>query len=140
MVSECSFTYTESAWSTKGAPLCTKNLNQGKEFSVQHSLPSNQMLWSTNSGIGMPLSLEENREEREEIHMKGDSSLEATAVPSQQSLLPALSDKNKTQPRRKKDFRVESLQNMKLSTVFSGKIFRFSNSFPEDRVSLLGVY
>lgn len=123
----------ESAWSTKGAPLCTKNLNQGKESSVRHSLPSDQMLWSTNSGIGMPSSLEENREEREEIHMKGESSLEATAVPSQQNLLPALSDKNKTQLRMKKDFRVESLQNMKLSTVFRGKIFRFSNSFPEDR-------
>lgn len=123
----------ESAWSTKGAPLCTKNLNQGKESSVRHSLPSDQMLWSTNSGIGMPSSLEENREEREEIHMKGESSLEATAVPSQQNLLPALSDKNKTQLRMKKDFRVESLQNMKLSTVFRGKIFCFSNSFHEDR-------
>ncbi|KDO80488.1 hypothetical protein CISIN_1g001761mg [Citrus sinensis] len=123
----------ESAWSTKGAPLCTNNLNQGKESSVRHSLSSDEMLRSTNSGIGMPLSLEENREERAEIHMKRESSLEATAVPSQQNLLSALSDENKTQLRTKEDFRVQSLQNMKLSTVFRGKIFRFSNSFPEDR-------
>ncbi|KAH9757169.1 transcription coactivator [Citrus sinensis] len=123
----------ESAWSTKGAPLCRNNLNQGKESSVRHSLSSDEMLRSTNSGIGMPLSLEENREERAEIHMKRESSLEATAVPSQQNLLSALSDENKTQLRTKEDFRVQSLQNMKLSTVFRGKIFRFSNSFPEDR-------
>ncbi|KAH9757187.1 transcription coactivator [Citrus sinensis] len=123
----------KSAWSTKGAPLCRNNLNQGKESSVRHSLSSDEMLRSTNSGIGMPLSLEENREERAEIHMKRESSLEATAVPSQQNLLSALSDENKTQLRTKEDFRVQSLQNMKLSTVFRGKIFRFSNSFPEDR-------
>ncbi|KAL9446584.1 hypothetical protein AB3S75_014286 [Citrus x aurantiifolia] len=123
----------ESAWSTKGAPLCTNNLNQGKESSVRHSLSSDEMLRSTNSGIGMPLSLEENREERAEIHMKRESSLEATAVPSQQNLLSALSDENKTQLRTKEDFRVQNLQNMKLSTVFRGKIFRFSNSFPKDR-------
>ncbi|GAY52091.1 hypothetical protein CUMW_139280 [Citrus unshiu] len=123
----------ESAWSTKGAPLCTNNLNQGKESSVRHSLSSDEMLRSTNSGIGMPLSLEENREERAEIHMKRESSLEATAVPSQQNLLSALSDENKTQLRTKEDFRVQSLQNMKLSTVFRGKIFFFSNSFPKDR-------
>lgn len=123
----------ESAWSTKGAPLCTNNLNQGKESSVQHSLSSDEMLRSTNSGIGMPLSLEENREERAEIRMKRESSLEAPAVPSQQNLLSALSDGNKTQLRTKEDFRVQSLQDMKLSTVFRGKIFRFSNSFPEDR-------
>ncbi|KAH9691360.1 transcription coactivator [Citrus sinensis] len=106
----------ESAWSTKGAPLCTNNLNQGKESSVRHSLSSDEMLRSTNSGIGMPLSLEENREERAEIHMKRESSLEATAVPSQQNLLSALSDENKTQLRTKEDFRVQNLQNMKLST------------------------
>ncbi|KAL9449738.1 hypothetical protein AB3S75_011629 [Citrus x aurantiifolia] len=123
----------ESAWSTKGAPLCANNLNQSKESSVRHSLSSDEMLWSTNSGIGMPLSLEENREERAEIHMKRESSLEATAVPSQQNLLSALSDENKTQLRTKEDFRVQNLQNMKLSTVFRGKIFRFSNSFPKDR-------
>ncbi|KAH9691349.1 transcription coactivator [Citrus sinensis] len=123
----------ESAWSTKGAPLCTNNLNQGKESSVRHSLSSDEMLRSTNSGIGMPLSLEENREERAEIHMKRESSLEATAVPSQQNLLSALSDENKTQLRTKEDFRVQNLQNMKLSTVFRGKIFFFSNSFPKDR-------
>ncbi|KAH9691351.1 transcription coactivator [Citrus sinensis] len=123
----------KSAWSTKGAPLCTNNLNQGKESSVRHSLSSDEMLRSTNSGIGMPLSLEENREERAEIHMKRESSLEATAVPSQQNLLSALSDENKTQLRTKEDFRVQNLQNMKLSTVFRGKIFFFSNSFPKDR-------
>ncbi|KAH9691362.1 transcription coactivator [Citrus sinensis] len=106
----------KSAWSTKGAPLCTNNLNQGKESSVRHSLSSDEMLRSTNSGIGMPLSLEENREERAEIHMKRESSLEATAVPSQQNLLSALSDENKTQLRTKEDFRVQNLQNMKLST------------------------
>lgn len=140
VLSECSLTYTESAWSTKGAPLCTNNLNQGKESSVRQSLSSDEMLRSTNSGIGMPLSLEENREERAEIHMKRESSLEATAVPSQQNLLSALSDENKTQLRTKEDFRVQNLQNMKLSTVFRGKIFRFSNLFPKDRVSFLGAY
>ncbi|XP_031281662.1 DNA topoisomerase 2-binding protein 1-A isoform X3 [Pistacia vera] len=123
----------DSVWSTKGAQICTNNLNQGQESSVLQSTPPVEMLQSVNPGIGMPLSLEETRAERPKINLKSQSSLDVLAVSSRQSQLPAVKNRNKSRQKMQEDFTVQNLQNRKSSTVFRGKIFCFSNSFPEDR-------
>ncbi|KAJ0085046.1 hypothetical protein Patl1_08273 [Pistacia atlantica] len=123
----------DSVWSTKGAQICTNNLNQGKESSVLQSTPPDEMLQSVNPGIGMPLSLEETRSERPKINLKSQSSLDVLAGSSGQSQLPAVKNRNKSRQKMQEDSTVQNLQNRKSSTVFRGKIFCFSNSFPEDR-------
>lgn len=130
----------DSVWSTKGAQMCMSNLNQGQESSVLHSTPPDHMLQSVNPGIEMPLSLEEIGAERPKINLKSQSSLDVLAGSSRQSQLPAVKNRNKSWQKMQEDSTVQNLQDRKSSTVFKGKIFCFSNSFPEDRVRCRSAY
>ncbi|XP_075647353.1 uncharacterized protein LOC142618322 isoform X2 [Castanea sativa] len=127
----------DSVFSTKGAVIGVASLNQSKNYTAHPSISSDQVLGNRNSGIGLP-SLEKNKEERSEINMNGDSSLKATAKFSEQSLLPVINGKGNGQLTDKKKGRQKtqhdsSVKNGKPSSVFKGRVFCFSNSFPEDR-------
>lgn len=120
------------------------SINQVRISTAHLSIPSYQLPESKSAGIGMPSSLEKSSEEKPKINMKGDSSAEIAARSFQQSQLPVgnvkskgqIDDKNKA----RKNSQHDSVHNGKLSSVFKGKIFCFSNSFPEDRVSFLNSY
>ncbi|KAF3974026.1 hypothetical protein CMV_002603 [Castanea mollissima] len=127
----------DSVFSTKGAVIGVVSLNQSKNYTAHPSISSDQVLGNRNSGIGLP-SLEKNKEERSEINMNRDSSLKATAKFSEQSLLPVINGKGNGQLTDKKKGRQKaqhdsSVKNGKPSSVFKGRVFCFSNSFPEDR-------
>lgn len=119
-------------------------ISQVRISAAHLSMPCNQLPGSTSVGIGMPSSSDKSREEIPKINMKGDSLVETATRLSQRSQLPVgnikskgqIDDKNKASQNMQHD----SVQNGKLSSVFKGKIFCFSNSFPEDRVSFLGSY
>ncbi|KAF3447039.1 hypothetical protein FNV43_RR12219 [Rhamnella rubrinervis] len=121
----------------KGVLAGMSSINQGRISTAHLSMPSYQLPESKSSGTGMPSSLEKSREEKPKTNMKGDSSAEKGARSSQRSQLPVVNvrskgqmdDKNKAQRNSQHD----SVQNGKLSSVFKGKVFCFSNSFPEDR-------
>lgn len=120
------------------------SINQVRISTAHCSMQSYQLPESKSAGIGMPSSLEKSREEKPKINMKGGSSAEIAARSSQWSQLPVVNvrctgqidDKNKARRNSQHD----SVHNGKLSSVFKGKIFCFSNSFPEDRVSFLNSY
>ncbi|KAM3683038.1 hypothetical protein ACB094_12G115800 [Castanea mollissima] len=127
----------DSVFSTKGAVIGVASLNQSKNYTAHPSISSDQVLGNRNSGIGLP-SLEKKKEERSEINMNRDSSLKATAKFSEQSLLPVINGKGNGQLTDKKKGRQKaqhdsSVKNGKPSSVFKGRVFCFSNSFPEDR-------
>lgn len=126
--------HIDSVYSTKGTVTGLASINQSKNSISHLTMPSNELLGSMNSEMGLP-SLERNREERSEISR--DSSLKAMTGQSQVPVVydksnSQLSDKNKGQQNVKHD---SSAKNGKLSSVFKGRVFCFSNSFPEDRVS-----
>lgn len=123
----------------KGALAGMSSVNQGRVSSVLSSMPSNQLSGSIRAVIGMPL--DRSKDGKTEINMN-DVNFMATAAKSfQQSHPPVVndksqgqfSDKNKAPKIAQHD---SSTQNGKTSNVFAGKIFGFSSSFPEDRVSL----
>ena len=115
------------------------SLNQSKNSTAHPSMSSDRVLGNRNFGIGLP-SLEKNKEERSEINTNGDSSLKATAKFFEQSQLPVINGKGNGQLTDKKKGRQKtqhdsSVKNGKPSSVFKGRVFCFSKSFPEDRVS-----
>ncbi|XP_059454204.1 uncharacterized protein LOC132184545 isoform X2 [Corylus avellana] len=127
----------DAVYATKGAANGMASLNQSKNSNVHPSMSSDQLLGSRYSGIGFP-SVEKNREERSEINMNVDGSLKAMTRLSEQSQLPAVNDKSNSQLKDKDKGRQNtqhdsSVKDGKPSSVFKGKVFRFSKSFPEDR-------
>ncbi|KAK7861183.1 dna topoisomerase 2-binding protein 1-a [Quercus suber] len=127
----------DSVFSTKGAVIGVASLNQSKNSTAHPSMSSDQVLGNRNSGIGLP-SLEKNKEERSEINTNGDSSLKATAKFSEKIQLPVINGKDNGQLTDKKKGRQKtqhdsSVKNGKPSSVFKGRVFCFSKSFPEDR-------
>lgn len=115
------------------------SLNQSKNSNVHLSMSSDHLLGSRYSGIGLP-SVEKNREERSEMNMNVGGSLKSMTRLSEQSQLPVVNDKNNSQLKDKDKGRQNmqhdsSVKDGKPSSVFKGKVFRFSKSFPEDRVS-----
>ncbi|EEF42097.1 topbp1, putative [Ricinus communis] len=117
----------DSMSSIKGAVV---GMNQGKVASAFSSIHSDQLLGSANFGNGKTSSLENSREEKPEIYMSRSISLEATVRQSQQNIFSIVNDEKKS---GKKTQPNSSCQNQKPLTVFKGKIFCFSNSFPADR-------
>ena len=102
-------------------------------------MSSDQVLGNRNSGIRL-LSLEKNEEDRSEIDMNKDSSLKATSKFSEQSQLPVINGKGNGQlmdkkKGLKKTQHDSSVKNGKSSSVFKRRVFCFSKSFLEDRVS-----
>lgn len=121
----------------KGALTGMTSVSQGRVSAVHPSMPSGSM----RAGIGMPSSLDRNKEEQPEINMSGVNSMATAAKSFQQTHLPVVNNKSKGQvsDKNKAPKNVQhdsSTQTGKLSNVFAGKIFGFSSSFPEDRVSL----
>ena len=115
------------------------SINQSKNSTVHPTMLSDQVLGNRNSGIRL-LSLEKNKEERSKINMNRDSSLKATSKFSEQSQLPVINDKGNGQLMEikkglKKTQHDSSVKNRKPSSMFKRRVFCFSKSFPEDRVS-----
>jgi topoisomerase (DNA) II binding protein 1 len=111
---------------------------QGKISTIHQRMPSDQLCGNTSVATGMG-SLEKNREDRSEINRKGDSSMKAAVRSSDRNKLPVIKDRSNVQLHDKsmgqqKIQHDSSVQNGKPSSVFKGRFFCFSNSFPEDRV------
>ncbi|GAV85925.1 BRCT domain-containing protein/PTCB-BRCT domain-containing protein [Cephalotus follicularis] len=104
----------DSVHSTKGATTGVVGVNQSKRSVIEQSMSSDQLLGSLKSETEMTSSLNN----REEINVNRHHSIVY---------------KNKGQQKLQHDSSAQDLQNKKLSTVFKGRIFCFSNSFPEDR-------
>lgn len=107
------------------------------------SMPADQLQRNTSAATGMGM-LEKNREEKPEINMKGDGSMEAAVGLSKRSKLTVLNGKNKVQLNDKTNGLQKmkhdcNVQNGKPSSVFKGRIFCFSISFPEDKVISLNA-
>lgn len=110
---------------------------QGKISTIHQRMPSDQLCGNTSVATGMG-SLEKNREDKSEINRKGDSSMKAAVRSSDRNKLPVIKDRSNVQLHDKtmgqqKIQHDSSVQNGKPSSVFKGRFFRFSNSFPEDR-------
>ncbi|XVE60277.1 hypothetical protein DITRI_Ditri05aG0115900 [Diplodiscus trichospermus] len=103
--------------------------------SVAGMISSNQSKSSvpTNYGSGMPSSLGKSLDDKPKINMNVDNSLEATLGSSKQGQLPIVNSSNNGQRKQPCDSIVQNLKNGVSSTVFKGKTFCFSISFPEDR-------
>lgn len=126
--------HIDSVYSTKGTVTGMAGINPSKNSISHLSMPSDELLGSMNSEIGLP-SLERNREERSEISR--DSSLKAM---TRQNQVPVVNDKSNSRLSDKSKGRLNmqhdsSAKNGKPSSLFKGRVFCFSNSFPEDRVS-----
>ncbi|PON91554.1 BRCT domain containing protein [Trema orientale] len=122
----------------KGARTGTTSVNQGRVSNVHPSTLSNQLTGSIRAGIGMPSSLDRNKEEKPEFNMNGVNPMATAAKSFQQNHLPVVNDKSKSQVSDKNKApkngqHDSSTQSGKVSNVFAGKIFGFSSSFPEDR-------
>ncbi|XWS25087.1 hypothetical protein CRYUN_Cryun27aG0041000 [Craigia yunnanensis] len=102
---------------------------------VTGMISSNQSKSSvlTNSGIGMLSSLGKSLDDKPKINTNGDNSLEATVGSSKKGLLPIVNSTNNGWRKQQCDSIVQNLKNGMSSTVFKGKTFCFSISFPEDR-------
>ncbi|XP_020411354.1 DNA topoisomerase 2-binding protein 1 [Prunus persica] len=121
----------------EGALIGMTSTIQGTISTTHLSIPSDQLHGNTSAATGMG-SLEKKREKKPEINMKGDKSMEAAVGPSKWSKLPVINGKSKVQLNNTIDGRLmmqydSSVQNGKESSVFKGRLFCFSNSFPEDR-------
>ncbi|XP_015885769.3 uncharacterized protein LOC107421117 isoform X3 [Ziziphus jujuba] len=121
----------------KGALTGMTSINQVRISAAHLSVPSNRLPGNTSVGTGMPSSSDKIREEKPQVNMKGDSLMETVTRSSQQSQLSVGNIKSKGQidarNKARPNIHHDSVQNGKLSSVFKGKIFCFSNSFPEDR-------
>lgn len=123
----------DSVSSIKGTVVGVIAMNQSKISSVDPSSYANQLPVSANYGNIMPSSMEKNRDKNPEISMNGDISQEVTVRQSQQN--PVVNDRKKGGKKMQHDSGDQNVQNGKSLTVFKGKTFCFSKSFPEDRVS-----
>ncbi|KAM7518765.1 hypothetical protein LguiB_017727 [Lonicera macranthoides] len=107
----------------KGVVLGMNGMKEGKPYSIHSILPDEQLQRSMNSGAVM--SSEKSKE------LRRDSSLGATTRCTNQSQICSLNGNDKGQH---KIMRGSSnvIQDRKPG-VFSGRLFRFSSSFPGDR-------
>lgn len=87
----------------------------------------------TNSGTGMPSSFGKSLDDKPKINMNGGSCLKATVGSSKQGLLPTINSTSNFWQKQQSDSVVQNPKNGISSTVFKGKTFCFSVSFPEDR-------
>ncbi|XP_028781533.1 DNA topoisomerase 2-binding protein 1-A isoform X2 [Neltuma alba] len=113
----------------KGVVTGIMTMNKGKGFSTHQSLQADQAITSMDSRVVMPLSVEKREEKKLEIDVINQSSLKSMDKPTKQMQLPVVNNKMKGQKKMHND----SSQCVKSSTVFWGRTFCFSNSFPEER-------
>lgn len=117
----------DSACFAKGAVTGIMGMNQSKKSSSTHqSLQADQVVGSIDSIVVKPLSVENEKEKKQEIFHK------SMVRSSQQTQLPVVNNKTKVQQKVQHN---SISQCVKSSTVFKGRMFCFSNSFPEERVS-----
>ncbi|XP_050213388.1 uncharacterized protein LOC126664850 isoform X2 [Mercurialis annua] len=116
--------------SGKGTVVGVNGMNQAKVSSPFPSIHSDQLLGSANFQNGMRSALENNREEKAETDTNGSIHANATLNQSEKNLSSVVNDQKRGV---KKTLQNSSSQNQKPSTVFRGKLFRFSSSFPLDR-------
>ncbi|KAL6208329.1 hypothetical protein ACLB2K_019280 [Fragaria x ananassa] len=121
----------------KGALTGTSGMIQGKISTIHQRMPSDQLCGNRSVATGMDL-LEKNRKEVSEINRDDDRSVKAAVRSFDKNRLPVIKDKSKVQLHDKTRGQLKihlesSVQNGKPSSVFKGKLFRFSDSFPEDR-------
>ena len=111
-------------------------INQGKISTVASSMPADQLLGSMNTGSKMVL--EKSKQGNLEVNVNENTFPEPTLRSAQLSM-PSVDDNRKPQQKVEQYF---STLNVKVGTalsVFKGKQFRFSHSFPEDRVSFFSA-
>ncbi|KAI4337857.1 hypothetical protein L6164_016226 [Bauhinia variegata] len=119
----------DTAGFAKGAITSVLSINQGKSTTIHQNLQTNQVMGTIEPGVVMSSSLEKNKEMKMDIGVNDHLSLKATGRSTQKDQHP-VSNKMKGQQMVQLDL---SVQNVRSSTVFRGKIFCFSNSFPEER-------
>lgn len=121
----CGHLLTGSLFTNKGAGGCTIGMNQCKSATYQSRVPSSQV---ENVDIGVA-SLEKN-DEKPFVSINGNNNPVATVCSSQQNQLSSCKDENKVHKKMQNDCNAED----KKATVFKGRKFCFSETFPEDRV------
>lgn len=120
---------SSSACFAKGAITGIIGMNQGKGSRTHQSLQADQVGGVMDSRVVMPLSVENKKEMKQEIRINDQTFLKSMGKSTQQTQLPIVNNKMK-------NMQNESIsQCVKSSTVFRGRIFCFSNSFPQERVS-----
>ncbi|KAA8546448.1 hypothetical protein F0562_002813 [Nyssa sinensis] len=112
--------------SNKGVAKDMTGMKQGKTSTVQSKLPDDQTWGNMNSGCG--ISSEKSKEP--EANRNNDSFLKAT-VRSKQNDFCVLNDNDKGQQKIQHGSSHEIQE--KSASVFKGRLFRFSNCFPQDR-------
>lgn len=121
----------DSARLNQGAAVGT--INQWKISTGASSMPADQSLGGMNTGSRMPLG--KSKQGILEVNGNGDSFLEST-VRSDKQCIPSVNDKYKKAQQKKMEQHASILnvKDGKESSVFKGKQFHFSPSFPKDRV------
>ncbi|XP_019456415.1 PREDICTED: DNA topoisomerase 2-binding protein 1-A isoform X2 [Lupinus angustifolius] len=114
--------------SVKGAAVkSTMSTDQGKSSGFHQSLQTDHMVDIMDSGAVMPVSLEKSKE-KPDMGINVLTASKALGRSVSKKELPV--DKFKVPKRMKQD---SSVKKVKSTTVFRGKIFCFSNLFPEER-------
>ncbi|KAK6939923.1 BRCT domain [Dillenia turbinata] len=122
----------DSICSNKGAVSSMPGMKQGKSYTHQSDTVSDLLQKSTDFGSG--ISFDKNKEAKLEISRNGSCSSGGTGRPSQSNLSSDVNDNYKRQQQKIEcNTNIQSMQNKKSASVFRGKTFCFSISFPEDR-------
>ncbi|XP_010269063.1 PREDICTED: DNA topoisomerase 2-binding protein 1-A isoform X2 [Nelumbo nucifera] len=107
-------------------PKGTSGLKQGKNVSSM----------STGGQVFGDVNFEAGKLEKGitlETELKHDSSLEVVKEAEQKSVIYAVKDEGKGQQKLQHDSTTLAAKNGRTSTIFQGRLFCFSNSFPKDR-------
>ncbi|XP_061372178.1 uncharacterized protein LOC133314681 isoform X2 [Gastrolobium bilobum] len=111
-----------------GAVTSIMSMDQGKRSGFHQSLQTDQVVGITDFGVVMPKSLEKDKEEKLGIGTNVHTFNKATGRAMAENQIP--DNKLRVQKMTQYD---SSVQYVKSTTVFRGKIFCFSNLFPEER-------
>lgn len=108
--------------------------NKGKGPGSHQNLQADQVITGMDSRGVMPLYVEKKEEKKPESDLTEQTFLKSMDKLTQQTQPPVKNNKL-TQQTHQKKMRNEPSQGVRSSTVFWGRTFCFSNSFPEERVS-----
>ncbi|XP_039170840.1 DNA topoisomerase 2-binding protein 1-like isoform X3 [Eucalyptus grandis] len=110
---------------SKGPAINAISMNQGSSNCAPPKIPADQMLSNSNGEVRVSF----DKREQERI-TNGRTSLEGVAKPSELNVSHPISNEDKVP---KKTWSNCITQDGKASSVFKGRTFHFSNTFPEDR-------
>ncbi|KAJ8762935.1 hypothetical protein K2173_023064 [Erythroxylum novogranatense] len=119
----------------KGAMVGMASMNLGKIPRNNPDIHSDQLVGSTNTCYGIPSSLGKNRVDKTEIGMDESIAVTETGKQSQQHLFSVVDDPKKSRTTIQHDSSDHGIPNRESDSLFKGKRFCFSKSFPEDRKS-----